>query len=69
MKLTIYHGKAKPITAVGKHQVSTLGFAYKYRGWHSFTQDRTTKRAVEALVKKGCLEINQFNQFCFVFPN
>ena len=69
MKLTIYHGKPTPIIAVGKHQVLTLGFAYKYQGWHSFAQDRTTKRAVDALVKKGCIEVNQFDQFRFVFPN
>jgi hypothetical protein len=65
---TIYHGKEKPIRAIGKNQVKTLDFAFKYQGWHSFANDRATKRAVVALVKKGCLEVNQYDQFRFVFP-
>jgi hypothetical protein len=66
--LTIYYGANKPIKAIGKHQVNLLGFAEKYRGWHSYTLDPNTLNAVNALVRKGCLETNSFNQFRFTYP-
>ena len=65
--LTIYYGAEKPIKAVGKHQVKTLAFAEKYRGWHTFANDRATKRAVLSLQSKGCLEIIG-DQFRFKYP-
>lgn len=67
MKLTIYYGGSKPIVAVGKNQCNLLAFAEKYKQWHSFTQDRATKRAVSALAKKGALEISG-DQFRFTYP-
>lgn len=66
--LTIYYGAEKPIKATGKHQVALLDFAYRYKGWHSYATDKTTLRAVDALVKKGCLLTNEFGQFKFVYP-
>jgi hypothetical protein len=41
-KLTIWHGTEKPIVAIGKNQRNLLAFAEKYRGWHTFAQDRAT---------------------------
>ena len=35
--LTIYYGKDKPIKVIGKNQVKMLEFAYKYKGWHSYS--------------------------------
>lgn len=66
--LTIYHGASKPIKAVGAHQCKLLAFSEKYRGWHTFAQDRATKRAVNALESKGCL-IVAGDQFQFVYPS
>lgn len=58
MKLTIYHGHEKPMTAVGKNQCNLLAFAEKYRGWHSFNnKDRATKKAIKALSDKGFIEV------------
>jgi hypothetical protein len=69
--LTIYHGTSTPIKAIGKHQVKLLDFAYrlKHKGWHSYANDKTTIKAVEALVKKGYLIINEHNQFKFIYPS
>jgi hypothetical protein len=66
--LTIYHGTSQPIKAIGKHQVNLLGFAHKYKGWHSFAGDAITRKTVKTLEKKGYLEVNQFEQFRFVYP-
>jgi hypothetical protein len=66
---TIYHGTSTPIKARGKHQVKLLDFAYRYKGWHSYATDKTTIRAVDALVKKGYLIINEHNQFKFIYPS
>lgn len=66
--LTIYHGASKPIKAVGVNQCRLLAFAEKYKGWHSFAQDRATKRAVKALESKGCLVVLG-DQFQFVYPS
>jgi hypothetical protein len=66
--LTIWHGREKPIRAVGRHQVNLLGFAEKFRGWHYAADDRDTQRALAALAKKGCLELNHSGQFRFTYP-
>lgn len=56
--LTIYHGLSKPIKAIGKQQVKALDFAYRFQCWHTYAQDKNTKRAILALSKKGCLELS-----------
>ena len=57
-KLTIYHGRATPLVAIGKHQARLLGFAFKYQGWHSInTKDRNAMRAMQALQRKGFLYV------------
>lgn len=61
--LQIYCGYAVPYTAVGEHQCRLLGFAERYRGWHSFKNDRTTRRAIEGLARRGSIEVNDFSQF------
>lgn len=66
--LKIWHGKETPIRAVGVHQVRLLAFAEKYRGWHTFSNDRTTRRAVQALQGRGCLEVVG-DQFRFKYPD
>jgi len=66
--LTIYHGAAKPIKAVGKNQCHMLEFAEKYRGWHTYKNDRPTLAALAGLKRKGCLETNEHGQFRFVYP-
>ena len=67
MKFTYYYGAEKPIVAIGKNQCRLLSFAEKYRGWHTFKQDRATVRAINALQAKGCLEIIG-DQFRFRYP-
>ena len=66
--LTIYHGTTKPIKAIGKHQAKLLDFAYRYPCWHTYATDRNTLRALKALQAKGCLLVNEYQQFKFVFP-
>ena len=63
MTYTIYHGSIEPLTAVGKHQVNMLMFAEKYQGWHSYTTDKTTLRALNGLLKRGSIVINDNLQF------
>lgn len=65
--LTICHGLSKPIKAIGKHQTKALDFAYRFQCWHTFAQDRNTKRAILALAKKGYLELSS-DQFRFTYP-
>ena len=64
----IYHGAAKPIVARGVNQCRLLGFAEQHRGWHSISSDRATRRALAALVSRGCLETNEHGQFRFKYP-
>jgi hypothetical protein len=64
MKLSIYHGKAKPLVAIGKNQVRLLQFAFDYPSWHYFNEDcRTTQKAIDGLLKRGSILLNEFNQF------
>lgn len=63
MKLVIYHGTAKPFVAIGKNQCNLLDFAFKYPGLHSYSSDKSTLNAINGLIKRGCIVINQHNQF------
>jgi hypothetical protein len=63
MKLSIYHGTIEPFTAIGKNQCNMLDFAYKYHGWHSYASDKSTMRALNGLIKRGAIVINNYNQF------
>jgi hypothetical protein len=63
MKLTIYHGTVTPFVAVGKNQCNMLEFAFKYPSWHSYTNDKITLKALNGLLKRGCIIVNQYNQF------
>lgn len=63
MKLTIYHGTETPFKAVGKNQCNMLNFAFKYPTWHSYTSDKPTINALNALVKNGSIITNEFDQF------
>lgn len=63
MTLTIYHGTALPFKAIGKNQCNLLNFAFKYQSWHSYSKDKPTLKALNALVEKGVLVINEFEQF------
>ena len=65
---TIYHGAEKPMRAVGEHQCNLLAFAEPRGEWHCHADDRATKRAVSALVRKGYLEYNEYGQFRFKYP-
>ncbi len=58
MKLTIYTGTKNPMVARGKNQCHLLEFAHNHKGWHTFKQNRATKRAITALEKKGYIEID-----------
>jgi hypothetical protein len=65
MKFSVYTGRPSgPFVAIGKNQCRLLGFAEKYRGWHTYAKDRATLRAVQGLVKRGSL-IVEGNQFRF----
>jgi len=63
MKFNIFYGNSKTLTAVGKYQVNMLQFAEKYRGWHSYASDKTTLRALNGLIKRGSIVINNNQQF------
>jgi len=65
--LKIYHGASKPMVARGKHQCNLLAFAEKYKGWHSFADDKATVKAVEALKARGYLEVIG-DQFRLTYP-
>ena len=46
--------------------LNTLAFYAKYEGWHSYDKnDRATVSAIKSLVKRGYLEVNEFNQARF----
>ena len=62
-KLTIWHGKSKPMIAVGVNQCCMLGFFNKYPGWHYIGKDRATKNAVFGLYRKGYLMRNACGQY------
>lgn len=66
--LTIYYGASKPIKAIGKNQAKLLDFAYRYQSWHTYATDKNTLRAVKALQSKGCLVVNEYQQFRFTYP-
>ena len=63
----LYYGKNTPIVARGCHQCRLLRFAHTHKGWHTFTQDRITRRAVAALAKRGALEVSG-DQFRIRYP-
>ena len=63
MKLTIYHGTEKPFVAIGKNQCAMLDFAFKYPKWHSYSNDKPTLNALNGLLKRDCIIINEYNQF------
>lgn len=65
--LKIYHGAEKPMIAVGKHQVALLGFAERFPGWHTMGKDRCDIRAMQALERKGYLEVIG-DQFRLTYP-
>ncbi len=50
---------------MGRHQLRLLRFAIKYckESWESYGTDTTTVRAVNSLVAKGLLEVNEYRQF------
>ena len=66
--MTIWHGAQTPLKAVGKHQTRLLGFLEKHKGWHSMGTDKATTRAVEGLLRRGCIAYNpSTNQVCIVY--
>ena len=66
--LTIYHGRANPIIVRGKHVCKLVLFAERYKGWHTFKQDQTTKRAAASAERLGCIEVSA-DQFRFKYPS
>lgn len=68
MKLAIYYGKPKPATAVGKNQCRLLGFAFEYKCWHYLPTDRPGKRAIQGLLRRGSIEVNDCGQYRFISP-
>lgn len=63
MKLTIFDGSITPFVAIGKHQCNLLDFAYKYPSWHYHGTDKSTMRALNGLIARNCIVINEHNQF------
>ena len=62
--MKIYYGKAEPLTAVGRHQVKLLQWLeYRYhngdKNWVALSSDRTTKRAINGLIKRGSIQYNE----------
>jgi hypothetical protein len=64
----IYHGRSNPIIARGKAQCDLLGFLHQYQCWHTLAKDKATQRALSALIKQGCIESNDCDQYRFVYP-
>lgn len=56
MKLTIHYGK-RPLVAYGRNQCRLLQFAFDHRGWHTYKNDQTTRRAVLGLRRRGLVEV------------
>lgn len=48
---------------LGKNEKRALEFSKKYKGWHTFQNDRATKSAIKSLKRKQLIEVNSFNQF------
>lgn len=48
---------------MGKNQLRLLKFAITYKGWHPYGTDRSTVDAVNSLVGKGLLKVNESRQF------
>jgi hypothetical protein len=63
MKMTIYCGKEKPLTAIGKNQCDMLDFAYTYPTWHYHSENSADIKAVVGLVKRGSIVLNEYDQF------
>lgn len=66
--LTIYHGTSEPIRVRGVNVCNLVSFAERNKGWHTFKQDRATKRAIESAKRAGCIEVSK-DQFRFIYPN
>lgn len=50
--------------------LNTLAFYAHYAGWHSYDKtDRATVSAINSLVKRGYLEVNEFGQARFTGTN
>jgi hypothetical protein len=69
-KMTIWHGEATPLTAVGVNQCNLLRFLEKYQGWHDYAKDKATVRAVQGLLRRksiveskiaGLIAINDYS--------
>lgn len=63
MKLIIYHGTKTPFIAIGKNQCNLLDFAFRFQNWHSYAKNAASIRAINGLLKRGAIVINEFNQF------
>ena len=61
--MKIYHGKIEPLTAMGKHQTNLLMFAYDNPTWHTYKNDKRTINAINGLLKRKSIIINEYNQF------
>lgn len=48
---------------IGKNMKHALKFVTKYKGWHTFTNNRATKNAITRLKKLGLVKVNGYNQF------
>ena len=48
---------------IGKQQRNALAFIKQCNGWHSFSKDQTTKRAIKGLEKRGLVIVNKYSQF------
>ena len=51
---------------MGKNQLRLLKFAIRFcrnDEWHTYGKDRSTVDAINSLVGKGLLDVNEFRQF------
>ena len=55
----VFHGKEKPLKAVGKNQSRLLEFAAKYPCWHSYATDKATLAAINGLEKRGSIVVDR----------
>lgn len=51
---------------LGKNEKRAVEFSKKYKGWHTFSNDRATKNAMKSLERKRLIEVNSFGQFKYI---
>ncbi len=54
---------------MNKYEQHALDFAREYPGWHTYAQDLLTRGAINNLVRRGLVQVNQYQQFTLSIIN